>query len=619
MFERKLAVIYFHAAESEPIVNSDYQRFYVDFLNKIMAFDEANIEVSHAFCPNPSSLFDTIEKLLNSSAQEIFLHFSGHGNADGIPYPNWQIDNEDFGVILDNEKIKSCFFSSCRSADLVKILKNRKIPVVIGTKDDVENNFAIEFQRKFYKYLSNRKSFIQAFETSITKLKQENQQQIVPTQILRSGIALDDIDENNLNEFIIAFQDETEEDRHLIYPTVLDEIGKVEDYKRKLFVYSPDESAIERFEKEFHKNEKAYYSLVKLFPLKEEDLGVLNKKEERIESEDIKILLLANSVDPLGSNARRFYNNSDLLDKGNLQFALALQQDLSRSTVLQNLDLFEQKVENNIRFRSIEELFSEEKFDQFVIGTEVRFNNRMKVIQKFPVEPTREEVNNQYQASEFIRLIFAPKKYERLINYFVNIFHQKWKRIDSKPFTPIVIADQIHQKELPVIKILFNSIKNNYKDHQLVRFALNQGEKIIFQNLFLLGQIFILRIDIKNEQDLKSELEKVIAVFENIELPNPPEYPSYMFILNGNSHSPFNQNELSVTNAKSLTEPRPLTNEGFKEWLANEEDNYDGLNELTQELYQIDMDEFQERCPSDLIEILCEALGISSNTLLKIS
>ncbi len=117
---------------------------------------------------------NTLKALKESKEyDELYLHFSGHGHAEGIPFEEWKLHNTLFANILEDKKIKFCFFSSCQSADLVKIVSEREIPIVLGTKylENIENTYAIDFQLEFYRGLANKLSFLQAFKNAYTTQK----------------------------------------------------------------------------------------------------------------------------------------------------------------------------------------------------------------------------------------------------------------------------------------------------------------------------------------------------------------------------------------------------------------------------------------------------------------
>lgn len=153
MFDKKkLVVIYFYSEDNEAIASSDHEEFY-DELADYEAFERNGIVVDQNYCPNARTLRDKLKTLLDEPYKELYLHFSGHGDTDGIPLGDWTVGTENFAVMLDDPKIVSCFFSSCKSAELVKVVSERNIPIVIGTRgnNDIENGFAIEFQKQFYK------------------------------------------------------------------------------------------------------------------------------------------------------------------------------------------------------------------------------------------------------------------------------------------------------------------------------------------------------------------------------------------------------------------------------------------------------------------------------------
>lgn len=166
---KKLIVIYNGSPDNTEINNSDYTLFYKVILNKNSSTSGVDIDV--LFCPRKEVLFDYLQDLTtHKEKQDLYLHFSSHGTDKGIPYQDWIIQNKELAKLLEHERIKFCFFSSCRSADLAHLVNHHNIPIVVGTKEhiDIENDWAIKFQVAFYqRLLENCLSFSLAFEQAL--------------------------------------------------------------------------------------------------------------------------------------------------------------------------------------------------------------------------------------------------------------------------------------------------------------------------------------------------------------------------------------------------------------------------------------------------------------------
>lgn len=119
-------------------------------------------------------LSDLQDALLRHSPN--FVHFSGHGCKDGICLVD---ENDLSNVILSeplaklfglfSEDIECVFLNSCYSESQSEVIR-KSIPKVIGMKDSVDDNTAIEFAAAFYKAIASNRSVEFSFQFAINSI-----------------------------------------------------------------------------------------------------------------------------------------------------------------------------------------------------------------------------------------------------------------------------------------------------------------------------------------------------------------------------------------------------------------------------------------------------------------
>ncbi|TKB98472.1 hypothetical protein [Pedobacter cryotolerans] len=97
-----------------------------------------------------------------------FLHFSGHGDANGIVMEDHSgltcyvtIDALD-QLLTNNRSVKCIVLNSCYSSDQAKALSSKGI-YVLGNSDSLPSNVAEEFSVGFYQAIVERKEVYHAF------------------------------------------------------------------------------------------------------------------------------------------------------------------------------------------------------------------------------------------------------------------------------------------------------------------------------------------------------------------------------------------------------------------------------------------------------------------------
>ncbi|MCB0628653.1 MAG: caspase family protein [Saprospiraceae bacterium] len=630
MVDKKLAIIYYYTDESRAIVEPDVEKFY-KVLDENAAFQKAGIMVQSYYVPNAVHLNDTLKKLVQEPFSEIYLHFSGHGQTEGIPYDDWIVKNENFAIMLDhntpkvNPKIVSCFFSSCKSSQLAKIVAQRNIPIVIGTQkdEDLENNFAIAFQNAFYKYLSLKWSFKKAFEQASNDVEQGFQNKDLSHQVLFRGIGSGNIFEPDDTLELQILLMEGEENRHMIYPNVLDMVDFEPPNKKILFVLA-NENVYKKFEEAF--NAAGQHEFIKLFLIKNENLPDVDLEsfKQALSFREIRVLFIVQSEDLLfkesssRSKSRLLFDNDKLFrDFADLEIGIAVKKGVNEETAFRNTDFLKAELHTlpTFRYDEFDELFRDNKFDKFINKFTVDLSQRISYVMKFPCDPTRKEVTALYNPANYICAFFAPRKYEKLINYIVN-----WLRQYTKMPNPVIIADDSQKDQLKITDMLTTAIVNNYPDephYSVLDLA------TLFKIIVAQGHIVVCRADLRDDQleEFKQDLANLLSDLDGSmkNLRQAPRQPTFLFFINSDNFTFTDHPVLTLSKTKNFSIPQPVTKDIFDEWTGKIKGDDLEFDQLLDHLGETDFDTYKDQGPDAVIELICETLKIPPQQILKIS
>ena len=662
--DKKLVVIFFQPSEGKNIVNSDYNKFFHD-LEENEAFKKNGILVEHRICTHSHSLIQTIDELLNDKkCQEYYLHFSGHGSPTGIPFDGWEVANKSLEKKLNNPKIKFCFFSSCKSGSLAKEVSANNIPIVIGSgTNNLENQFAIKFQRRFYSYLAKKKSFHEAFdltyvdfrENSNEDLRKQTLEWVHGEVLIRGEGAWDEIENGtkDLNSLqLISFKEE--EDRHLIYPSIVEEFRKFKSDKRNiektlkgekleiheleetLLVYARHEYLLGIFRKEFSKAE--YHRFVKLFTIRQEDLKDLARDQRQIFVDwNVKIVFLIEDIDGILSDPffmDTFENESFFEEGSSVKFAYISSEGFEHLNTFEELYNMKTRTgESAKNFRKqIEYLSQNNDFYKFIIDPHFTLiDKKGYVLDHFRCSPTHNDVhleNVETQDSlkpkfkaQFIRVFVVNGYFERMLNMIVHYlrrFHEmrspilKYQPIDEERFSfeealRIAIKESIGGKEL--------STKDMKK---ILPDILDKGHIVIFQTQ-----------KEWREKDLDDEIQRAINRLNGDEpYEIIPEIPTFFFFITSQKfiNSSSRKTEESYGNVifKKIKIPTPITEEQFCKWVKNlprttryEVELFKNLDKKVIEKYKPKFGASEE-CPSQIIEKVCYEIKFPPSKVLNL-
>lgn len=625
MTDKKLVVFYYYTDSNKKIAEEDFKAFY-SVMEENEAFEKEGIIIENYFAPDAAKLLSKLTSLLAEPYSELYLHFSGHGRTEGIPYDDWVLKSSSFSIMLDHPKVKFCFFSSCKSAQLVKIVSERKIPIVIGTEgdDNIENGYAIEFQKKFYSKLSKKLSFLKAFEQAQNDLKVEQKIEIKVGVLTRAEMALDDLEATVNNKLQIVFSEDEEKNRHLVYPTVVEAITNVEENKQIIFAYADNKNLLDEFEASF--NKKGLHEQSKLFLLNENDLRKLDDNDGKgVFLEDIKILFIVQSARDIFENEKLvnvFDDQKKFTEFDNLKFALAIKNGTNENNLFKNTSYFKEEIDkytgtNKSRFYydTFDDLFDDNGFDRYINEIGIHLSTRKSYIINNLSHPTKKEVKFIKDPMHYLRVLFAHKKNEKLINYIIN-----WLSGYEKFETPIIISDYLHKDQLTAIDALKAAIKSTYKDDPTYTLFLEQNMSFALAPIILHGHIIVIRTDLDDLEELKTQVREVLLAFDQVpNLSVPPKSPTYIFFINEDSFSFSEADRLSLAKTKNFSKPSPISKEFIELWTSFFQDSNKEFDEIIEKLLQIDFDKYKDQCPSGVIEEICDHFKIPRKQILSIS
>ena len=672
--DKKLVVIFFQPSDGKRIVDSDYEQFFLD-LKENETFEKNGIKVEHRICTHSRSLIQFIDELLNDiHYQEYYLHFSGHGKAEGIPFDGWEIANTSLGIKLNNPKIKFCFFSSCKSGSLAKEVSANNIPIVIGSgANNLENQFAIKFQRRFYSYLAKKKSFHEAFdltyvdfrENSNEDLRKQTLEWVHGEVLIRGEGAWDEIENGtkDLNSLqLISLKEE--EDRHLIYPSIVEEFKKfkAEIYKEEinfnydtlkvLFVYAKDEDefVLNEFRNKF--SDATYSQFIKLFIVRHKDLRDLQKGFEIFIHGNIKFLFIVDEENYLSSLFKKVFdpernrkiNVTSAFEEGTtIEFACVINTDFQKLESFQELqDLLSKNKEIDIETdKYIDELLLNDRFYQFTFNSNLTLSDKKNyIIDHFHCNPTHKNLHPTFKnrigkeedesiyKNKFIRVFMVKSGFERtlymIVNYLIKYYDIQLPVFKHTPKYPYPFD---FEEELR--KFALTSIHQEVAD---VAMAGNIDLDILRRIFIRGGYIMVFSVQSEQPNNLSTEIEKATRLIKNVgefrEI-NKDGIPSFIFFITSPDYNfsiPIAKGSFHPNATfKEVPSPDPITIEIFKDWFASlprnnksEVELFEGLDEKIIEKYNPDFSQ-PDACPSFIIEKICLELELPPSKVLDLS
>ena len=611
MAKKRLVVIYHYGPGNEHITQSDYEESFVPIKNKVRGIPELEIEAFPSL--DVGKLIDKLDQLKNDEGnEELYLHFSGHGASKGIPYGEWFLKNNDLAIIIDHPKIKFCFFSSCKSGDLVAITNTRNIPVVIGTvaENDIENSYAIAFQAELYEGLLASRDFDNAFEYALitTNNRKNKSYRYDPFVRGEGGVELT---EQKLNALQIAFASNTDKNSRMLPSNFIIEMVNSQYNKPFCLNWFDDPVQGQNFSNGFRQG--GFHQQIEYLTIPEHDLFRLNDRGDHdpIATGDTRLVIHCSMEEVLPPKIRAHLKTPKIWSMDNYKIMFCLKSGIKLEHILLDAILEDQIPKEQVfRYQEkVTDLFDDDEFIKALDQHTISFTERKKITLNFTSKPNKNEVVEIMDANKFVRVFFAKSANERLINFLVNWIMSK----DGLPWPPLVVDNRINPE------MNFNQ---ELQQQILKQRNINKNLARQFEDIYDSGCIIVVRNrsgDIESSKKALGELiEKMDAASKLFD--EPPETPTILFFLHENGGAiPLQEN--THIYLKQFSDPLPVDKEMITEW----RNKYDPLTVSSHTAAQVKSisskikpEKYKDCCPSSVIEFICDEFSIPHKQIIGI-
>lgn len=633
MVNKKLAIFYYATEANQEIIRTDFGGFFADLWDN-RAFERAGFIVDPIFVPNAQALNIKLKNLVKEPHDELYLHFNGHGQTKGIPFDDWVLGNETFATILEEDKVVSCFFASCKSSILAKIVAEKDIPVVIGTlyDENIENNYAIDFQKAFYGYLAEKRSFRQAFEKAQADLTiEEEATELTGDVWVRGDVEEDVFSAGPANALQIIFRSEKERDGlFLIYPNLLDRLNTLDENRQNttLLAYSDNAGVREAFNANIE--EGGYDDYVSLISIGPEDLNDLPDQDvDALKMQHLPdfrfLFIITTEVNSFTGNVAAIFDNSNSLGMMP-KIRMVVKNGVSLEEAVRDTAFVKEELVKPGRvfeYDTFPNLFEQTTFNEFLTEVSIDPVVRKKHLLNFPCNPTRKIIRpaRRVSNSRFVHAFFAQRKFEKIVHHVVNWLQNS--EYSGKRFpTGVIISDFAHKGELGTKEILEEAIRAESKNLATpdVKFL---G---LLVEMFKGGQIVVCRTNhnspkIREEvEDLLREIEKAYGFFSmQFEAPKLPTI--FFFVNEDDLGKPIaGSDPVGTKNVQPVNLPHPnkITQDSFDMWLENASNDDGGIFDLFEEIINENRFANDDVEPVTAINWFCEALRISPKQILHL-
>ena len=633
MLRKKLIIFYHLGPGNKDIAESDFDKFYKPLKDRIDA--NKDITCDYALCPDADAMVSKLEKLVAPEAKldELYLHFSGHGAKDGIPYKDWILLNKDFVSSLRHPKVKFCFFSSCQSAELVKLASGADIPVVIGTNDNnIENDYAIHFQKTFYARLSESFTYKVSFEKAVAEANRECKRNADSNVIIRGEGGGDFSDLAEINELQLILELEAGEDEYLIPPNWVMKMNEAGYDKPWCLNWFDD--AIER--KKFYDKLKGE-GLDEILNWEDMPTNELNLLEKRVKNKNgdgafekenrisdpfmkgtITILFHCTKKEELPDEIRSFLQKKKLPNEKHINVIICNKKSvrISKQTVAL-IDSYP-GIQQFVFKDSSESLFTDQFFIAALDKVEIQSSERRKITLDFEFLPLKKEIYENVKEEQFVRIFFGRNSNENLINYVAN-----WLKFNKNPGTKLFVADNGHNTQLNLLEDLEKQLQIHFNNNEKLEAQLHSlyfnGGLIILRNRSLipnsgveiLQALLMLLKEAANAYDVMKKLRSLEDV----------KNPTIVFLLNDVT---LMETDLDHTRIcyKPLANPNLVNMDMIENWVNKYSPTSSASDIVVKNVKkiagnlkpQVDPNE----CPSKVIEFICTDFKIPQKNILKI-
>ncbi len=622
MARKRLVVFYHFGPGNENISTTDYDQFYQEVKTAASAANIKDFVIEPVDCVSVNKLFDKIELLTSPSENidELYFHFSGHGGVTGIPYDDWILKNEDLAALLCDSKIKFCFFSSCRSSELVKLANLNQVPVVIGTlgENDIANNYAISFQTHFYKALIKSQTFNESFNYAVARMS-NNHQVAVDHNCFVRGEGGEEMKMDQVNALQMACLTEKDKARRMLPANFLLKMENLEQSKPVCLNWFDDNLQAFDFEERFFK--KGFDEQLTDIRIPSEELPLLNNRgiNDPFLSCERLILIIHCTKSPLPPEIKDHLRaqTSNLtakqnpVEKDHYQILFATSNTITKKELLEN-DKLESALPDEKIFKfdvNASELLLDNEFIKRLDQQNVSFDARKKATLGFNTRPNKREIVTLNDTKKYVRMFFGSLDNERLINFLIN-----WFRDLQSLTCPVIVLDNIGNLEMDIAselsKLLTKYTPETELKHQFYKLYKDGGAIIVIRN----------RSD-KDETFVDTLNSLITSLDESSKfLGGQSIATTLLFILQDKSVVSDNE-EKEFISQKNLSNPDPVDNDMISTW--QEDHNSLKASAIIAQAVKdiskkINPNDFKNCCPSAVIELICEEFKIPSKPIIGI-
>ncbi len=108
-----------------------------------------------------STTAQLIETITSERQRLVLFHFAGHSGEDYLQLDQGQVHANGFSQLLQScPQLQLVFLNACNNANQVEQFRSAGIPIVIGTREPINDQQASTFSRQFYYALSQQKQSV---------------------------------------------------------------------------------------------------------------------------------------------------------------------------------------------------------------------------------------------------------------------------------------------------------------------------------------------------------------------------------------------------------------------------------------------------------------------------
>ena len=544
-------------------------------LKTVKNFDGKGINISHINVLNGPDLVSSIRSLFNEDVwDEIYIHYSGHGQQEGISFEG-EIENDDIKNILLDRRVKFCFLSSCFSLALAKLLfESENVPYIIGSKHEMGIQFGIDLTKRFYELtLGDKMRINQAFEKAFSETKAaatEDKDKKATKGLIWAGQLLQD---TKLDDITLLAPENG--NGHIIYPSLYEEIMNRDNPKRPIILLGYDNNKDIMDEKDssyslIQPDYNTVYDIFSLIRLDEEQFNKINDSEV-----PYKIIFLAsskNSYDFLNDKYPFVLTNNNVPKEQILICSYGSGQTESFQDIQQ------------IKGDFLEAAIYHEDFEKFLLGNTT--SNLKSATFNFNCVKQKRKIRNSLRDSDLnIRYFLYVEEDNYHANYLIN-----WLRFENEIITELNIYDDS-----------ISPIDENHIDSLTVK-CINNPDK----------HILILRIT--NLEEIKTIIQKIkekLSGYAQLFKTANSEILIFVHLSAGKDLDGL----ISPVNIDTIS----ITSDDFEDWIDN-----DTTNRIikSQEVLNCIRDciDFGEKVPlSKVVKTICDYIKLPHKHVIEIS